>query len=182
MEIFHEQANSATFGAQHTKRSKKREAKKRRYVARHTRRFQLRDDVEQDRHVTEILEFMKSQKREVTFIRDAICLMWALENGDSSLLREKFPFALKPDGAGGLDEIKGLLEMIVSQQKANSSYQMASLPDTKPSASGLKAIAAPKFALPTFDDDDDLPTIVTTKVEGSNWADNFLKGMMSLQQ
>lgn len=100
-----------------------------RYVPRQTRKFQLRTDNLQDLHVQQVLDFAKSQRREVTLIRDAITLYYALENGDLNALFDKFPafrasFILPTtqtaSGAGPLEEIKSMLEMITSQQQSNS--------------------------------------------------------------
>ena len=117
--------------------AKKKSTKNRKQIKRTTRHFQLRTEHPQDQHVKEVLDYAKSQRREVTLIRDAIALYWALENGNLEALFEKFPAfraSFTPstsmpvvDGAGQLDEIKSMLEMIAAQQQSSSGYVMKSL-------------------------------------------------------
>lgn len=71
--------------------AKRKTSKNRKPIPRQTRKFQLRLEHKQDSHVREILDFAKSQRREVTLIRDAVSLFWALENGNLDALFEQFP-------------------------------------------------------------------------------------------
>ena len=113
--------------------AKRKQSKNRKQVKRQTRHFQLRVEHPIDQHVQEILDFKRSKRAEVTAIRDGVRLLWALENNDLSVLFDMFPH-LKPqiaasapaEGGGQLDEIKGLLEMIASQQKPPGGYLMQS--------------------------------------------------------
>ncbi len=138
-----------------TKRNPKR---KRAYIPRKTRKFQLRNNHPQDMHVAEILDYARTERREVTMIRDAIQLQHSLERGDLSVLLQRFPWvveALKPppapSGAGGLDEIKGMLEIVIATQKTGNKYDMQS---AQPST-GLPAapIAEVKTAVAVSADD-----------------------------
>src|SRR4026209_2771124 len=64
---------------------------KRQSIPRTTRKFQLRKNHALDNHVAEILDYARTQRKEVTMIRDGVRLLWALENGDYAILFELFP-------------------------------------------------------------------------------------------
>lgn len=145
-----------------------------RYVPRQTRKFQLRHNNPIDAHVSEILDYSRTQRREVTVIRDGVRLLWALENNDLSVLFELFPHfknQFVPDGISLMEQIQNLF--------LNSQV----LPPSSPvnNGAGLKGLAAPTFALPVFEDDDELPTLVTNKKSISSIARNFLGGIRDLQ-
>ncbi len=145
-----------------------------RYVPRQTRKFQLRHNNPIDAHVGEILDFSRTQRREVTVIRDGVRLLWALENNDLSVLFELFPHfknQFVPDGVSLMEQIQSLF--------LNSQV----LPPASPAnqGAGPKSLNAPTFALPVFEDDDELPTLVTMKKSSSNIARNFLGGIRDLQ-
>lgn len=83
------------------------------------------------------------------------------------------------DGAGQLDNTKvdkliALLELTVTNQKANGGYSMQSL---KPTTG--KQIAAPNFAMPNFDDDE-LPTLSVKKDSKTNASLNFMQSIGGL--
>ena len=108
----------ATYSVTNTKSNHKR---KRASIPRRTRRFQLRLNSPQDIHVAQILDYARSERREVTMIRDAVQLQHSLERGDISLLLERFPWiveALKPPAPpddGLRDEIRELKRMMLEQ-------------------------------------------------------------------
>lgn len=158
------------------KSNKKTKTTPKRYVPRQTRKFQLRHNNPIDAHVGEILDFSRSQRREVRVIRDGVRLLWALENNDLNVLFELFPHLKSqfiPDGLSLMDQIQSLF---LSSQV---------LPQATPvsQSSGSKSLNAPTFALPTFDDDDDLPTLVTHNATYTNESAvaNFLGGIRDLR-
>jgi len=159
------------------KKSTKTKVPQKRYTARQTRKFQLRRDHPVDAHVSEILDFSRSKRREVTVIRDGVRLLWALENNDLSVLFEMFPHLKDQFLPGGVNLIEQIRSMLLE------THPMPLEPERVGQAVGLKAMTTPAsaFALPVFDDDDeDLPTIITTK--GTNDAGaNFLGGLMGLR-
>lgn len=150
---------------------------KRKPIPRITRKFQLRkgDAYPLDMHVAEILDYAKSERREVTLIRDAIALYWALEQGNIDALYEKFPqYRNGSGGAGQLDEIKALLETIKAdiETKGIQSAQPASVP----------AFASKSVAMPTFDEDaDEPPLLLVKKNTDSDAGLMFLKSMGGVQ-
>ena len=175
------------YSAYHTKgllyMAKKKSNKQRKQIKRQTRHFQLRVEHPQDRHVAEILDYARTQRREVTLIREAVTLYWALENGNLEALFEKFPvfkanFASPTttstvDGGGQLDEIKSMLEMIAAQQQSNNGYFLQSTP-------GPKQLPAPSFAMPVFEEDDE-PTVLIRASTSNDSALNFVTALRNMQ-
>src|SRR5258707_2338325 len=121
-----------------------------RYTARQTRKFQLRRDHPVDAHVSEILDYSRSKRREVTVIRDGVRLLWALENNDLSVLFEMFPYLKDQFIPGGLNLIEQIRSMLLE------THPMPLEPERVGQSAGLKALNAPAkaFELPVFDDDD----------------------------
>jgi len=157
------------------KKNTKTKVPQKRYTARQTRKFQLRRNHPVDVHVSEILDYSRSKRREVTVIRDGVRLLWALENNDLSVLFEMFPYLKDQFIPGGLNLIEQIRGMLLQAPL------MPPEPERVGQSAGLKALKSPTFALPVFEDDDeDLPTIITTK--GTNDAGaNFLGGLMGLR-
>lgn len=155
-----------------------RKKAKRKPIPRQTRHFQLRKNHPVDTHVSEILDFARAQRREVTVIRDGVRLLWALENNDLSVLFEMFPH-LKPQigggGAGGseLREIRSMLEIVVAGRKSNEMIMQSALPSTGQQIAGFKALAAPV-------DDDDLPALVIKESTGNTGTMNFLNSLAGI--
>lgn len=142
------------------KKNTKTKTPPKRYTPRQTRKFQLRRDHPVDAHVSEILDYSRTKRREVTVIRDGVRLLWALENNDLSVLFEMFPHLKDQFIPGGLN----LIEQIQSMLLQSHSLPVQTEPERAGQGIGLKAMNAPTFALPAFDDEDDeLPTIVTGK-------------------
>lgn len=148
----------------------------RRYIPRQTRKFQLRLDHPVDTHVAEILDFARTQRREVTLIREAVMLYWALENGNLEALFDKFPqyrAQLKPDTADLVEQFRQLLQQQGRVEKS----------ETAPVLAGPKPLVAPKLSLPRLeDDDDDQDTIVLKRSTSTDASMNFLNSMLGLQQ
>lgn len=141
---------------------KKSQAKKtkRQSIPRSTRKFQLRKDHVVDQHVAEILDFARSQRREVTMIRDGVRLLWALQNDDRSVLYEMFPH-MKPKADGGgdadLQQIRSMLEIVVAGRKTGELVMQSALPAPQ------KPTAAPPMV-----------NVKQSTVSASDIADNFL--------
>ena len=140
------------------KKNTKTKTPPKRYTPRQTRKFQLRRDHPVDAHVSEILDYSRTKRREVTVIRDGVRLLWALENNDLSVLFEMFPHLKDQFIPGGLNLIEQIRGMLLQAPP------MPPEPERAGQAAGLKALksSASAFALPVFEDEDDeLPTIVT---------------------
>ena len=146
-----------------------------RYTPRQTRKFQLRRDHPIDAHVSEILDYSRTKRREVTVIRDGVRLLWALENNDMSVLFEMFPHLKDQFIPGGLNLIEQIQSILL---------QARPLPQEPVGQGiGLKGLNKPTFTLPVFEDDDDeLPTIVTGKNNSDvNAAANLIGLALSMQ-
>lgn len=93
--------------------AKKKSATKRKPVPRHTRKYQFRDNHPVDQHVEEILNFWKSGKQEITNLRKAVALYYALEQGDLPLLFDMFPqykAQFAPSTAEALEQFMQILK------------------------------------------------------------------------
>ncbi len=99
---------------------KKTKSTPKRYVPRQTRKFQLRHNHPIDSHVTEILDYSRSQRREVTVIRDGVRLLWALENNDMGVLFELFPHLKTQFTPGTAEALEQFMQILKQQQPVNS--------------------------------------------------------------
>ena len=98
--------------------------------------------------------------------------MWVDSQSDT----EQSTVQKSDGGAGQLDEIKAMLELIVTQNKSGLLMQSAPQPSTGKTLGGFKALAPP------VDEDDDLPAI-TTKVSANAGMEanrNFMQGLGAL--
>ena len=149
--------------------AKKKQTKLRKYAPRQTRKFQLRLDHPEDAHVREVLDFCKSERREVTVIRHAITLYWALEQGNLEALFESFPqykIQFAPNTADALEQFMQILQrqQIVQEPTA-----------------GSKQIAAPNLAMPIFVEDDEEPTVLIRASISTNSSMNFISALLNME-
>lgn len=113
--------------------AKQSKTAKRKSIPRQTRRFQLRLNHPQDTHVKEILDYARSEKREVTVIREAVELFWALENGNLDALFEKFPqYKAKINSSGGEGQLDEFMQMLASMVADGNQYLMKSARPSMP--------------------------------------------------
>lgn len=158
------------------KKTTKLKTPQKRYTPRQTRKFQLRRDHPIDVHVSEILDYSRSKRREVTVIRDGVRLLWALENNDLSVLFEMFPHLKDQFIPGGLNLIEQIRTMLLQAPQISPELELERVGQP----AGLKALNAPTFTLPVFDDDDELPTIVMTKNASTSGVSNLLGAFSDL--
>jgi hypothetical protein len=144
---------------------KKPKQPKARYVARQTRKFQLRHDHPVDAHVMEILDYAKGQRSEVTMIRDGVRLLWALKNDNLRVLFELFPHMERQFNPDAEDLIAQFRDMLL--QNRNVPVQQPVPIDSGSEQGGRKLLSAAKIDLPLLDDDDG-DTIVIAKASDSN--------------
>lgn len=141
---------------------------KRRYTPRQTRKFQLRQDNTGDLHIAEILDYARTQRREVTMIRDGVRLLWALENNNLSVLFDLFPHLQKQFVPEGTDLIDQLRQMLAEVRPVES---------PAPALKSLQPMAAARpLSLPLEDDDEDQDTIVLNRAKvdtGKNLLGSF---------
>lgn len=152
--------------------TKKKTQTKRKPVPRHTRKYQFRNDHPVDQHVEDILNFWKHGKQEITNLRKAVALYYALEQGDLPQLFEAFPqykTQFAPDTAQALQQFMQILER----------QQLAQAQPPQPAA-GPKQIAAPTFAMPIFEEDDE-PTVLVRATTSTDSSLNFVTSLRGIQ-
>jgi len=148
--------------------TKKKSPAKRKSVPRHTRKYQFRNDHPVDNHVEDILNFWKIGKQEITNLRKAVALYYALEQGDLPELFEFFPqykAQFAPTTAAALEQFMQILQR----------QQVAQEP-----AAGPKQIAARSFAMPIFEDDDE-PTVMVSASTNTDSAMAFVTALRNMQ-
>ena len=148
--------------------AKKQTSTKRKPVPRHTRKYQFRNDHPMDQHVEDILNFWKKGKQEITNLRKAVALYYALEQGDLPELFEVFPQYKAQFAPNAADALEQFMQILQRQQ-----------PTPEPAA-GPKQIAAPTFAMPIIDDDDE-PTLLLRTSDSSDSALNFVSALRNMQ-
>lgn len=138
----------------------KKKNTKRKPVPRHTRKYQFRNDHPVDNHVEDILNFWKSEKKEITNLRKAIALYHALESGELSALFDKFPQYKSQFAPGTAEALEQFMQILQQQQlpmMAEMQFQAVTQPIPKP-------LPAPPVA----------EVKQATAVSADTIADNFL--------
>ena len=140
--------------------------------------FWLDDKRSEDVQLYEVITELKKNRQFSRAIREGVRL-WV--DSDTSAL-EDMPTKLDStggSGAGQLDEIKALLEMIIAQNKSGllmRPSETASLAKTTGKLlGGQKPLSLPSF------DDDELPKLAVSKVNRDNSSSNFLTQLSGLQ-
>lgn len=101
--------------------AKKKSVAKRKPVPRHARKYLFRNDHPTDQHVEQILNFWKSEKQEITNLRKAVALYYALENGDLSALFEIFPQYKTQFAPSTAEALEQFMEILRHQQHPTAS-------------------------------------------------------------
>lgn len=148
--------------------AKKKQPKPRKYAPRQTRKFQLRLDHAEDAHVRDVLDFCKGERREVTVIRHAITLYWALEQGNLDALFDTFPQYKAQFAPNTVEALEQFMQILKQQQIVQAP------------AAGPKQITAPSFAMPIFEDDDE-PTVMVSASTNTDSSMNFVTALRSMQ-
>lgn len=158
-----------------------------RFRLRHT--FWLDMNKPDERILAEQVATLKESRTFVKTIRDGIRLMLDLRAGRVDVLIELFPFVRTAlgggSGSGNSDEVKALkamLEQFIVTNSAGTTYHMGGLKSltSGQKEDGPKAMNVQKYDLPTFDDEDDLDTIVVKKDTSTDSAQNFLNSLQRL--
>ena len=96
--------------------AKKKSKAKRKSIPRHTRKYQFRNDHPMDNHVEDVLNFWKSGKKEITNLRKAVALYYALESGDLPILFEMFPQYKAQFAPGTAEALEQFMQILKQQQ------------------------------------------------------------------
>lgn len=118
-------------------------------------------------------------------VRNALRLVISLNAGDTSVLAELYPHLVTnmigqgipvptpPDTSNLERKVDDLTDLVVSLRKAGEYVMQPTA--SQPQPGGLKAIAAPAFKMPVFDEDDELPTVIVKKARDAGL--NFLESL-----
>jgi len=155
--------------------AQKKSVAKRKPVPRHTRKYQFRNDHPTDQHVEDILNFWKRGKQEITNLRKAVALYYALEQGNLHELFEFFPqykAQFAPNTADALEEFMNILrrQQVVQPKQESQAIEQG----------GPKQLAAPSLPMPIFEDDDE-PTVLIRTSTGTDSSMNFVSAMRGMQ-
>ncbi|MEP6988019.1 MAG: hypothetical protein ABI970_20625 [Chloroflexota bacterium] len=96
--------------------AKQKSKAKRKPIPRHARKYLFRNDHPVDQHVEDILNFWKTQKQEITNLRKAVALYYALEQGDLSSLFEVFPQYKTQFAPSTAEALEQFMEILRQQQ------------------------------------------------------------------
>ncbi len=112
--------------------TKTKKQTKRKPVPRHTRHYQFRDHHPIDQHVESILNFWKSGKQEITNLRKAVALYYALESGELSALFDEFPQYKSQFAPGTAEALEQFMQILQQQQLPTMQFQAVTQPIPKP--------------------------------------------------
>lgn len=146
-------------------------------------KFWLNQYDEEEKLVSEIIEWLKTERDFTKAIRDGLRLIWDLRNGRVEVLLELFPqireWLSTPepppnDPTGNLEKRLIRIEDLILTQK-ELPEPPANYPQLKPLSTKLQPI----FELPRLDDDEE--TLILKKSTNVDASANFYAAMMNLQ-
>ena len=155
--------------------AKKKSVVKRKPVPRHARKYLFRNDHPMDQHVEQILNFWKSGKQEITNLRKAVELYYALEQGDLPQLFEMFPQYKAQFAPNTADALEQFMQILQRQQIVQPKQEPQSM-----GQGGPKQLAAPNFAMPIFEEDDE-PTVLIRASTNTDSSMNFVTALKNMQ-
>lgn len=157
-------------------------------------RFNFWLDIRRDEEyvVAEQIQLLKSQRAFAKTIRDGIRLICDLRAGNISVLLELFPFvqaklasqtvSSSTDNSDLKHEIETLKALLLRSTIPSMGTSPRSI-GSAPLIDGPKPLAAPKFDLPRFDEDEDneAETLILTRDTSVDAGLNFLNSILALQ-
>lgn len=157
-------------------------------------RFNFWLDIRRDEEyvVAEQIQLLKSQRAFAKTIRDGIRLICDLRAGNISVLLELFPFvqaklasqtvSSSTDNSDLKHEIETLKALLLRSTIPSMGTSPRSI-GPAPLIDGPKPLAAPKFDLPRFDEDEDneAETLILTRDTSVDAGLNFLNSILALQ-
>jgi hypothetical protein len=148
----------------------------RRFRPRKEFKFWLYHDILQDSRLMEYIDYLRKTHQFAKTVRSGLRLMWALGEGDLSVLFELFPAYRSQFVPSGDDLIEQFRQMLLQNQPTTPEiYGIERVPTGNP-----KPLPAPKIAMPTLDDED---TIVIRRdtSSGVSATANFLDAAFGIQ-
>ena len=150
-------------------------------------KFWLDITKEDEDQLDEQIHWLKANRSFVKVVKDGIRLICDLRKGRVDVLFELFPW-VKAEFLAGIQTQETAGEKALRQQlerlekllieQGNTPIPMPQLP----ASTGPKALDASRFDLPTFDDEDDLETILLQPDTSTDSAANFLNSVLNLQK
>lgn len=146
----------------------------RRFRPRKEFKFWLYHDLLEDQRLMDYIAYLRKTRQFAKTLRNGLRLMWALGEGDLSVLFELFPSLrsqLVPNADNLIEEFR---QMLLQHQPT--------IPEIPTLASGSpKKLPTPPIAMPTFDDED---TIVIRRDPNAsaNTSVNFLDAALGFQK
>jgi|SRR5689334_5994341 hypothetical protein len=154
-------------------------------MARKRYNFWLDDKRAEDWNINELITNLKSKGQFTRAIREGLRLWVDLRAGNTAVLIELFPAfkdklnpppsAAPAGGGGGHSELAKEIAAQIILQGGTPGYLLQSGATGKP-----KEIKSPKFDLPVFDDDSDLPTLVTHASTATDAGANLVSSLKGL--
>lgn len=152
----------------------------------HSVQLDINKDVENWLH--EWIEHLTKQRKFSQYVRDGLRLMIDLSAGNVDVLVELFPWirerltgqgSTPPESSSDIQSLENKVEQL-TQIILSQNIGQVMQPSRVEQQTG-KEIAAPKFDMPVFDDDDDdLPTLKLSTSSKNEAAGNFLRGLSGL--
>jgi len=167
-------------------------SKKTRVRQRFQYKFWLDAYVQAEYSIMETIEVLKAERKFAATMRNALRLIIDLSSGNIEVLLELFPWVVERVGAAQpapiahdntdiLREIQRLQEMINERSIPDTSNDYPQMQKAAPKPTTGKQLAAPSFAMPVFDDDDDTPTVIVNRSTDMSSAANFLTALQHMQ-
>jgi hypothetical protein len=153
----------------------KKSPAKRKPVPRHTRKYQFRNEHPIDQHIESILNYWKRGKQEITNLRKAVALYYALEQGDLQELFEVFPQYKAQFAPSTVEALEQFMDILRHQQVIQPKQEPQQI-----GQGGPKQIAAPNFAMPVFEEDDE-PTVLVRTSNSTESSMNFVNALKNMQ-
>lgn len=129
-----------------------RKTAKRKPIPRHTRKYQFRNDHPVDQHVEGILDFWKCSKQEITNLRKAVSLYYAIEQGNLEILFEMFPQYRNQFTPGNSQLIEQFMQILMQPHPSNNGTGQYPLLPAQPSSNNLAPVAQIKQAAASTED------------------------------
>lgn len=129
------------------------------------------------------IEELKHKGSFTKTIRDGIRLVCDLRAGRTDVLFELFPWVKNEIVQTSTSTSESLLQRHLERLEALMATSGAVAPNPQLQASsGPKAMQVKPLAALSFDDDDDLDTVILKKDTSTDSARNFINSMLNLQQ
>ena len=141
----------------------------------------------EEEHIADTIEHLKSSRSFAKSVRDGIRLIWELKQGKTGYLFELFPWlrseitvsqpALATSHQPHVNAQLKRIEQLLLEQSQTPALE------AELDRGSIKRLDVGGFAPPSFEDEDDLPSVTLRKAtsSGGNATQNFLNSLQALQ-